>query len=144
MAWYQYYLDVDGTPTSLATTNITPPSGQSVVEVSATEDPPEGVWNPSSLQYEPLPDFPIINAEEFKSRFTETEWNDFVGFARGASPGAVMLDGLKAYMQSGLRMNLSASIVINAVNQMEEVSSGPILASGRAAEILDIDNQPSL
>lgn len=71
MAWYAYYETATGRLNSVGESDIVPPPGLSKVYVG--EERPTGIWNETTLQYDPRPPIRKIVKSRWLDRFTRAE-----------------------------------------------------------------------
>ena len=99
--------------------------GHHVVE---TEDN-IGVWNTSTLQFDPYPEPRIVEVKDFMERFTDQEKEDLVEAAKTIKKANTFI---KILPMLGVA-DLDSTFITTAVNGMEQAG---IIGVGRAAVIL--------
>jgi len=104
-----------------------PPAGMSVVSLPDGDE--SGIWNQSTLSFDPRPISKRESGEEFWGRFTEAEQENLVTAAKTVPKAAALLKAM-SYQE----IDRSDIRIINRVNAME--SAGKLDAPGRAVVIL--------
>lgn len=104
------------------------PEGMSVVSLPNGDE--DGIWNQSTLLFDPRPADMRESGEVFWGRFTEAEQENLVEAAATIPKAAALLKAM-----SFSTINRADIRIINRVNAME--LNGRLDSAGRAAEILN-------
>ena len=89
----------------------------------------KGIWNPETLDFDPVPVNKVKTKQQFLDLFTDTELENIIGISRTNNRIAVFIK--KIEMRDNV--DLDDPQIIAAVNGME---TRGLLVTGRAAEIL--------
>lgn len=122
---YMLYETATGRPISQSSalpSNVA--AGRTVKEVPDYD----GIWNESTLVFDPLPETRIIDKSAFLDLFTEDELEAIVSSAN------IKVKVFIKKLEMAPKVDLKSSRMITALNGMEALS---MISSGRAAEILN-------
>ena len=123
-----YNLIETATGRNISQSSIPIPSPKDGYHVVETADN-VGVWNESTLVFDPYPSPRIISTELFIERFTATEQEDIIDAAKTSKKANRFIQILKLVQAA----NLDSEFIQVSVNAME---SAGVIGVGRAAEVL--------
>ena len=104
-----------------------PKKGFNVVETSDNV----GIWNESTLKFDPIPPPRIVPVSDFMARFTDQEKENLVEAAKTIKKANTFI---KILPMIGVA-DLDSAFITTAVNGMEQAG---IIGNGRAVEILSV------
>lgn len=126
--WYAVYEDATGALKSMGTVLGELPPGYSSVVVGQSR--PDGVWNASTLQFDPKPLNPIIEKDMFMGRFTAAELRNTLGV--DYSTATIEVRAFVNLLIALDKLDLSDDLITQGMTKL--VQAG-ILTAERAQEI---------
>ena len=128
MTWYAVYRTLDGKLQSLGTEVADPlPAGMAAKDMGNTR--PDGIWNESTLDFDPRPPERVYSILEFANRFTRQER---INFRTSTNPNVQDLFFLMFLTEELDVFDLAISQGLDSLETLN------IIANGRAAEIRGI------
>lgn len=105
-----------------------PRTGEAVKVSSLT-----GIWNTSTLDFDPIPPSRIVEKIDFIDLFTDSEMEAIISKSKENNNAGNKVGVFLEKLNAAPNVDLDSDRTTNAVNGMETLE---LIASGRAAEIL--------